>query len=50
MKIHYEIHIKLFNGTVEKYPEPKEKYASKKEALKDFGIGKGETVIYCEPI
>tara|TARA_R110000744_G_scaffold204463_1_gene323251 strand:+ start:681 stop:836 length:156 start_codon:yes stop_codon:yes gene_type:complete len=49
-KIPYEIWIKLFNGTIEKYPQPKERYASKEEALKDFGIGINETVIYCEPI
>tara|TARA_R100000995_G_scaffold64185_1_gene33326 strand:+ start:1117 stop:1269 length:153 start_codon:yes stop_codon:yes gene_type:complete len=50
MKNYYEIHIKLFNGTVEKYSQPKEKYVSKEEALEDFGIGINETVIYCEQI
>ena len=54
MKKSYEIHIKLFNGNVEKYSQPREwtnkQYDSETDALKDFGIGKGETVIYCEPI
>ena len=49
-KIPYEIWIKLFNGTIEKYPEPNTWYTSRNEAIKDFGIGINETVIYCEPI